>query len=172
MPDTVCCMPGYGYDCDPRQPGGYVSLHAGGNAAVYGNGRDFWNQSFPAGLRWEAAGGSAHGFNVSAFNGTGWPTRPSRPAPWVHMMHHSLWGNHVFEAASVDAERRTIAFGEGGWQEARYIAIAGNAFYVEGARAALDAELRMTPWPARPTGKYLAAGSKVRRFEGLKFEGF
>lgn len=99
----------------------------------------FWNQTFPAGLRWNATAGSSHGFNLSVFNATGWPATPTRPKPWLHAMHHSEWGNHVWEVDGVDVPNRTFRLGAGGWQEARYITIARNPFYVEGAHAALDA---------------------------------
>eukprot|EP00966_Prymnesium_polylepis_P303843 7019625-Prymnesium_polylepis.1 len=76
---------------------------------------------------------------MSVFNASGWPAAPRNPKPWLHAMHASEWGNHVWEVEGVDVANRTIRLGRGGWQEARYVAIQRNPFYVEGARAALDA---------------------------------
>ena len=130
-------FPGFGFDNDPRRPNGYVSLHRGSYAGLYEGGRDFWNQTFPAGLRWNATPGERHGFNLSVFNASGWP-ESFRQKPLLHAMHHSEWGNHVWEVDALDTPKRTFTLGRGGWQEARYIAIANNPFYVEGAKAALD----------------------------------
>ena len=132
-------FPGFGFDRDPRRPGtGYIALHTGSYAALYEDGRNFWNQTFPAGLRWNATpGATSHGFNVSVFNATGWPSA-FQQKPWLHAMHHSEWGHHTWEVDGVDVEKRTFKLGKGGWQEARYIVISKNPFYVEGAYAALD----------------------------------
>jgi hypothetical protein len=116
-----------------------LAYHYGGEVERFAGGADWWNQSMPAGLRWDATGGSQHGFNVSAFNATGWPASP-RPRPWLHAMHASEWGGHVWEVNGVDVGGRTFRLGRGGWQEARYISIGATPFYVEGARTALDAQ--------------------------------
>eukprot|EP01065_Artemidia_motanka_P027439 TRINITY_DN32644_c0_g1_i1.p1 TRINITY_DN32644_c0_g1~~TRINITY_DN32644_c0_g1_i1.p1 ORF type:complete len:835 (+),score=217.56 TRINITY_DN32644_c0_g1_i1:48-2552(+) len=132
-------FPVYGRANDPRGGGNVVWLHHGDEATVYADGRDFWNQTLPAGLAWDPSPGTSHGFAVPAFNATGWPVQQTHPRPLLHCMHHSEWGNHIWEVASVDVARRTFRFGKGGWQEGRYATIGQNPFYVEGAKAALDA---------------------------------
>ena len=106
-------FPGFGFDRDPRRPGtGYVALHTGSYAALYDGGRDFWNQTFPAGLRWNATpGATSHGFRLGVFNATGWPRAPRNPKPWLHAMHQSEWGNHVWEVDGVDPTNRTFQLG-------------------------------------------------------------
>ena len=69
-------------------------------------------QTFPAGLRWNATpGATSHGFRLHVFNATGWPQTPHRPKPWLHVMHQSEWGNHVWEVDGVDQAERTIRLG-------------------------------------------------------------
>eukprot|EP01062_Namystynia_karyoxenos_P069365 TRINITY_DN64878_c0_g1_i1.p1 TRINITY_DN64878_c0_g1~~TRINITY_DN64878_c0_g1_i1.p1 ORF type:complete len:877 (+),score=269.51 TRINITY_DN64878_c0_g1_i1:79-2631(+) len=132
-------FPVYGRANDPRGGGNIVWLHSGGEASIYGDGRDFWNQTQPAALQWSPTPGTSHGFSVPVFNASGWPATQTDPKPLLHCMHKSEWGNHMWEVDKVDVAQRTFTLGRGGWQEGRYIDIGANPFYVEGARAALDA---------------------------------
>ena len=142
---NVTAFPAWGRDHDPRNPPqGYVWYGEGGGAAAWMAGaRTFWaNKTLPGGLLWNATGGldPRSGGRSSPFNASGWPATVA-PAGRrrAHVFHDSLWGNWVFDIASVDAGAQAITFARGGWQEGRGGGIRAQPFFVEGEAAALDA---------------------------------
>ena len=102
------------------------------------DGRNFWNQTFPAGLRWNATPGGARMASMCPSSTRGAdPGVPTKAVGCTRCITLVV-GHHTWEVDGVDVEKRTFKLGKGGWQEARYIVISKNPFYVEGAYAALD----------------------------------
>lgn len=83
----------------------------------------------PTGLWWDPA--------APPPRAGGW-TNASLSRALVHAMHGQGWGNWVFGVAGVDHANSSLAFGRGGWQEARGDA-AGGGFFIEGVLEELDA---------------------------------
>eukprot|EP01060_Flectonema_neradi_P036536 TRINITY_DN7048_c0_g1_i1.p1 TRINITY_DN7048_c0_g1~~TRINITY_DN7048_c0_g1_i1.p1 ORF type:complete len:816 (+),score=150.06 TRINITY_DN7048_c0_g1_i1:63-2450(+) len=125
--------PDFGTDNDPR--GKAVWRSSGGNAYHYEDNIEWWNQSLPAGLKWNTTGGGK--YHQPGFNADGWPANPS-PEPILHAMHIAEWGNHIFSVDGVDHEKGGFSFSKGGFQEGRMAVIQRQPFYVENIINALD----------------------------------
>ena len=111
----------------------------------------FWGangtvENFTAGSFWGAHPGPPGGATFASPGGmVAGPDLLPRLAGWkapaeaiVHAFQGLYWGNWIWRVASADAASGAIAFGEGGWQEARGSG-AGDYLYVENVREELDA---------------------------------
>lgn len=156
-------FPGWGYDEDPRNPPiGYVYYGEGGGGVSgwWEGGSTFWvNKTLPGGLLWNATGGvdPRSGFTASPFNASGWEGVVSPPGRRrAHVFHDSLWGNWVFDVASIDPSGAGgVVFSRGGWQEGRGGGMRTQPFFIEGEQLALDSPGEWwvePPSPTSPTG--------------------
>ena len=113
----------------------YFDLGVGGGAAVFDPPTNFWSVARPtAGDHYGVPGGLVARDDVKA-----------RMAAWgtgvgglVHAFHSGRWGSWIFDVDSINAATGTIAFGRGGFQEARGNS-AGGQYYVSNLLAELDA---------------------------------
>jgi hypothetical protein len=93
----------------------------------------------------------------------------------VHMFHGGLWGGWQFQVRGQDAAAGTLAFGYGGYQEARGSGIrAGQRYYLENDLALLDAPgewyfdpagRRLYYWPNATAGGARGAGRAAAGME-------
>jgi hypothetical protein len=135
-----------------------------------------WNgtaENFTRGSYWGSMPGAPGGATVRTPGGlVAGPDLLPRLGAWsapegaiLHAFHGAYWGNWIWRVASVNASSGEVAFGEGGWQEARGDG-AGDYFFVENVREELDAPGEFFVDAASRTLFYCANGTAAPPAEG------
>eukprot|EP00040_Diaphanoeca_grandis_P034838 m.217491 g.217491 ORF g.217491 m.217491 type:complete len:909 (+) comp33236_c0_seq15:2146-4872(+) len=79
-------------------------------------------------------------FDEASFSGAKSPSTWTQPTNGiVHAFHHGHWGDWAFSINNINAQKHTIRFSRGGFQEARgSCGEGGREYYVEGIKELLD----------------------------------